>query len=931
MASSNRPYPKDEQKAVVVVRSDATTRASTPQFSPQIDALMPEVKKVVYSQIDEAKKVEDIISDFGGFLKDLIDFIEEGLIAEKAEIIRRSKEGSTPLLDADELIELEAITDQSKIKEFLIKNLAIKCIFYLTQPSIIGQTGAKKVWHDLYGETSGLLSGHAPSKDTSSVIISYLVTKEHLLAFLKPAWHETMVRVLDGYALSMQRKNDFYIFCMQKNNKLPELLVQQIKNFQAMDSTIEQRHQELQKNGGGALIDAVIRQQWMQGYAMILHPKAMMIELQKTRGEGYDFCAALNGACFMLPGRMPKPSSSDLSTRPNLQHYAVLTSLTNGFQGTLTQARIPDLKGCYSWIRLGLSTGKYDFRNSEKYHCEAFERFTKAMTVKQVDTVTESKDIGRATASGSEEEKAKINTIIQQTANRRIGLPTIHPLLRRPGKVKILLIYSNQYNAWLDVHILGGKNSVNYSVKDNLSSHQYTLTPMSGDELKENVIEFKCESEGFAYRVIGLDGKEKRELIPWDQLHRFPKEDKAIATKQQWLKIQILNHASKAGHTPKEPVVIVHSGDFRVSSIPATGKQNYHQFCVIRLPETAEGCIESESPNYYMAVSAYGHNFIHNGGCVSLYELEVNAAKADELMAAVALIKSSPDDAVKSVQLLQEAYKGMRSTYALDSTNPFADNNSRSVIPLGIVYDRVTAEYCLAKLNQCIPFGFQAGTDAPALELINTDLNPLIASEDLQTHMRAVITSRKKHGFKAITCDIPALHQKLRDATIQVMRDGDDDKAQQERRQLYCQLEGIVPLAPIADTCSSAAVIKTLCRAAKTEPAMLFYSWLKICLEDQSRPDLVEHVMETLASFSELYRRNAIVSSSEGGTAIPPVLIPAAPAATAPSASAPKNAGQRYRFAMASAAAVPVDQASAAALAAKEGRAPTPRRFGGLK
>lgn len=78
----------------------------------------------------------------------------------------------------------------------------------------------------------------------------------------------------------------------------------------------------------------------------------------------------------------------------------------------------------------------------------------------------------------------------------------------------------------------------------------YDLALMSEDELQANMIEFKCEEEGFSYRVIGLDNTMKTATVAWDQLPpEFPREDKNVLDDKNKLFIPILKATSDAGHT----------------------------------------------------------------------------------------------------------------------------------------------------------------------------------------------------------------------------------------------------------------------------------------------------------------------------------------------------------------------------------------------
>lgn len=80
--------------------------------------------------------------------------------------------------------------------------------------------------------------------------------------------------------------------------------------------------------------------------------------------------------------------------------------------------------------------------------------------------------------------------------------------------------------------------------------YNYDLVLMSKNSLKNNIIEFKCETKGIRYRVIGLDNQEKESLIPWDLLpNDFPKKEKEILANKDQLLLKILEMTSKVGHT----------------------------------------------------------------------------------------------------------------------------------------------------------------------------------------------------------------------------------------------------------------------------------------------------------------------------------------------------------------------------------------------
>lgn len=86
--------------------------------------------------------------------------------------------------------------------------------------------------------------------------------------------------------------------------------------------------------------------------------------------------------------------------------------------------------------------------------------------------------------------------------------------------------------------------------EDKVIVNEYALAFMSTQNLKENVIEFKCEENGFRYRVLGLDNQEKTGLIAWDKLpDSFPRNNEAILTSKNKLVFAVLKITSKAGHT----------------------------------------------------------------------------------------------------------------------------------------------------------------------------------------------------------------------------------------------------------------------------------------------------------------------------------------------------------------------------------------------
>ena len=85
--------------------------------------------------------------------------------------------------------------------------------------------------------------------------------------------------------------------------------------------------------------------------------------------------------------------------------------------------------------------------------------------------------------------------------------------------------------------------------EDQYDPYGYNLELMSDSEKAADTLYIQTRGLGLAYNVIGLDGKPKNGLIPWDKLpDNFPRDVQNIDDVNQFL-VNILQATSKVGHT----------------------------------------------------------------------------------------------------------------------------------------------------------------------------------------------------------------------------------------------------------------------------------------------------------------------------------------------------------------------------------------------